>query len=222
MQAYYAARAAEYDDWYLRAGATRAGPVHDLAWNAELDAATLLARQPAARRRDRRAGRRHRLVVDACWPARASCRSTTPVEAPLDRARERLVAHGLRAHLHVRDAWAEPDRAVDALFCGFWLSHVPRARLAEFLAHRPALAQARRHVRVHRLAPRPAVGRGRPADRRPKPRSAAGAWPTAGSSTWSRSTGSRPSSRLRSALPASSRPAVTTTARFFLLGQASA
>ena len=28
----------------------------------------------------------------------------------------------------------EPDRQVDALFCGFWLSHVPRARLAEFLA----------------------------------------------------------------------------------------
>ena len=56
------------------------------------------------------------------------------VEEPLDRARERLVAHGLRAHIHVRDAWAEPDRQVDALFCGFWLSHVPRARLAEFLA----------------------------------------------------------------------------------------
>jgi Methyltransferase domain len=33
----------------------------------------------------------------------------------------------------VRDAWVEPDRAVDAVFTGFWLSHVPRARLAEFL-----------------------------------------------------------------------------------------
>jgi demethylmenaquinone methyltransferase/2-methoxy-6-polyprenyl-1,4-benzoquinol methylase len=55
------------------------------------------------------------------------------LEAPLDRARERLVAHGLRAHLHVRDAWEPPDRQVDALFAGFWLSHVPRARLAGFL-----------------------------------------------------------------------------------------
>jgi len=26
------------------------------------------------------------------------------------------------------------DRPVDALFCGFWLSHVERARTAEFLA----------------------------------------------------------------------------------------
>ena len=54
-------------------------------------------------------------------------------ELPLDRARDRLLAHGLRAHIHVRDAWAEPDRQVDALYCGFWLSHVPRHRLAEFL-----------------------------------------------------------------------------------------
>jgi SAM-dependent methyltransferase len=52
----------------------------------------------------------------------------------LDRARDRLVAHGLRAHLHVRDAWAEPDRAVDGVFAGFWLSHVPRHRLPDFLA----------------------------------------------------------------------------------------
>jgi demethylmenaquinone methyltransferase/2-methoxy-6-polyprenyl-1,4-benzoquinol methylase len=55
-------------------------------------------------------------------------------EAPLDRARDRLLAHRLRAHIHVRDAWLEPDRGVDGLFCGFWLSHVPRARLAEFLS----------------------------------------------------------------------------------------
>jgi hypothetical protein len=67
-------------------------------------------------------------------PRRASSRSTTPASAPLDRARDRLLAHGLRAHIHVRDAWAEPDRQVDALFCGFWLSHVERDRTGDFLA----------------------------------------------------------------------------------------
>ena len=36
---YYAARAPEYDDWYLRRGRYSHGPVHDAAWNAELDAA---------------------------------------------------------------------------------------------------------------------------------------------------------------------------------------
>jgi demethylmenaquinone methyltransferase/2-methoxy-6-polyprenyl-1,4-benzoquinol methylase len=55
------------------------------------------------------------------------------LERPLERARDRLVAHGLRAHLHVRDAWTPPDRQVDAVFTGFWLSHVPRERLGSFL-----------------------------------------------------------------------------------------
>jgi len=54
--------------------------------------------------------------------------------APLERARERLVAHGLRAHLHVRDAWADPEgEAATGLFAGFWLSHVERDRTAAFL-----------------------------------------------------------------------------------------
>src|SRR4029078_5474035 len=53
---------------------------------------------------------------------------------PLERARERLVAPPPRAQRHVRAAWAEPDRQVDAVFTGFWLSHVPRARLDPFLA----------------------------------------------------------------------------------------
>ena len=43
MQAYYEARAPEYDDWYLRLGRYARGPVHDLAWNTELD------RPPVAR-----------------------------------------------------------------------------------------------------------------------------------------------------------------------------
>jgi demethylmenaquinone methyltransferase/2-methoxy-6-polyprenyl-1,4-benzoquinol methylase len=52
----------------------------------------------------------------------------------LVRARDRLLAHGLRAHIHIRDAWAEPDRQVDVVFCGAWLSHVRRKRLPDFLA----------------------------------------------------------------------------------------
>ena len=93
MVAYYEARAGEYDDWYLRRGRYEHGPIHDAAWNAELDAA----------------------------------------EAPLEKARDRLLAHGLRAHIHVRDAWAEPEgEPADALFAGFWLSHVERDRTAEF------------------------------------------------------------------------------------------
>ena len=133
MLAYYEARAPEYDDWYLRRGRYERGPVHDAAWNAELDAAGRWLDALPIR------GEIVELAAGTGWwsPLLASKGELSLYDAApatLERARERLVAHHLRAHLHVRDAWAEPDRAVDAVFTGFWLSHVPRARLEVFLA----------------------------------------------------------------------------------------
>jgi demethylmenaquinone methyltransferase/2-methoxy-6-polyprenyl-1,4-benzoquinol methylase len=133
MVAYYEARAGEYDDWYLRRGRYSHGPIHDTAWNAELDGAgTWLDSLPFH-------GEIVELAAGTGWwsPLLASKGELwiyDAAEAPLERARERLLAHRLRAHIHVRDAWAEADRQVDALFCGFWLSHVARDRTAEFLA----------------------------------------------------------------------------------------
>jgi SAM-dependent methyltransferase len=133
MIEYYEERAPEYDDWYLRRGRYERGAIHDAAWNAELDAAgRWLDALPWS-------GEIVELAAGTGWwsPLLASRGELSLYDtsaAALDRARERLVAHGLRAHLHVRDAWAEPDRAVDGLFLGFWLSHVPRVRLADFLA----------------------------------------------------------------------------------------
>jgi demethylmenaquinone methyltransferase/2-methoxy-6-polyprenyl-1,4-benzoquinol methylase len=137
MVAYYDARAAEYDDWYLRRGRYGRGPIHDAAWNAELDGAgTWLDALPIH-------GEIVELAAGTGWwsPLLASKGELwlyDAAPAPLERARERLVAHRLRAHIHLRDAWAEPDRQVDALFLGFWLSHVPRDRTGAFLglAHR--------------------------------------------------------------------------------------
>ena len=132
LVAYYEARAPEYDDWYLRRGRYARGPVHDTAWNAELDAAgRWLDAQPIG-------GEIVELAAGTGWwsPLLASKGELSIYDASpsaLDRARERLVAHGLRAHIHVRDAWAEGDRPVDAVFAGFWLSHVPRDRLDAFL-----------------------------------------------------------------------------------------
>jgi demethylmenaquinone methyltransferase/2-methoxy-6-polyprenyl-1,4-benzoquinol methylase len=130
---YYEARAAEYDDWYLRRGRYAHGVVQDMAWEMELSAATTwLDGLPLA-------GEIVEIAAGTGWwtallAAKGDLHAYDAAGATLDRARTRLVAHGLRAHLHVRDAWAAPDRAVDALFTGFWLSHVPRPRLAEFLA----------------------------------------------------------------------------------------
>ncbi|MEO8228872.1 MAG: class I SAM-dependent methyltransferase [Chloroflexota bacterium] len=133
MIAYYEARAGEYDEWYLRRGRYERGPILDQAWAAELDAATLwLDGLPWA-------GEIVELAAGTGWwspllATKGELSIYDAAEAPLDRARDRLLAHRLRAHIHVRDAWLEPDRAVDGLFLGFWLSHVPRAGLVEFLA----------------------------------------------------------------------------------------
>jgi SAM-dependent methyltransferase len=132
LLAYYEARAPEYDDWYLRRGRYAHGPIHDAAWNAELDAAgRWLDGLPIQ-------GEIVELAAGTGWwsPLLASMGELSLYDAapaPLERARERLVAHGLRAHLHLRDAWDEPDRVVDAVFAGFWLSHVPRTQLDDFL-----------------------------------------------------------------------------------------
>jgi len=133
MVAYYEARAGEYDDWYLRRGRYTRGPIHDAAWNAELDAAGRWLDALPIR------GEIVELAAGTGWwsPLLASKGELwlyDAAEAPLERARERLLAHGLRAHIHLRDAWAEPDRAVDAVVLGFWLSHVDRDRTAAFLA----------------------------------------------------------------------------------------
>lgn len=132
LREYYAARAPEYDDWYRRRGRYSHGPIHDAAWDAELDAAGRWLDGLPMR------GEIVELAAGTGWwsplLAEKGDLSLYDVnEAPLELARERLVAHGLRAHLHVRDAWAEPDRQVTGLFAGFWLSHVPRGRLDAFL-----------------------------------------------------------------------------------------
>jgi demethylmenaquinone methyltransferase/2-methoxy-6-polyprenyl-1,4-benzoquinol methylase len=135
LVAYYAARAAEYDDWYLRRGRYERGPIHDAAWNAELDATgRWLDGLPLQ-------GRIVELAAGTGWwspllAGKGELWMSDAAEAPLERARDRLVAHGLRAHLHVRDAWSEPETPpapADALFAGFWLSHVERDRTGAFL-----------------------------------------------------------------------------------------
>lgn len=121
-----------WDDRYLRRGRYSRGPVRDIAWEMELDAATQwLDRLPLR-------GEIVELAAGTGWwspllAGKGDLSLYDLEESLLDVARGRLVAHGLRAHLHVRDSWAEPDRPVDAVFTGFWLSLVPDARLDAFL-----------------------------------------------------------------------------------------
>ena len=132
LRDYYAARAPEYDDWYLRRGRYSHGPDADGQWAAELhQAASWLRTLPIG-------GEVVELAAGTGWwsVVLASMGWLSIYDAndePLAIARDRLTAAGLTAAIEVRDAWAEPDRRVEALFMGFWLSHVPRNRLSAFL-----------------------------------------------------------------------------------------
>jgi demethylmenaquinone methyltransferase/2-methoxy-6-polyprenyl-1,4-benzoquinol methylase len=133
LREYYAARAGEYDDWYLRRGRYQRGPEADRAWTAELDSATAwLDALPLH-------GQIVELAAGTGWwsvvlASKGDLHAYDANPEPLAIATDRLAERGLAAAVETRDAWAEPDRLVDAVFCGFWVSHVPRPRLAEFLA----------------------------------------------------------------------------------------
>ncbi len=106
------------DDWYLRRGPFERGAIHDAAWAAELDMVTrwLDGLPLAGRIVEPAAG------VGFFSPLLAERGELSAFDADgeaLDRARDRLLAHGLRAHLHVADPWAvtpagEPGAAVGA------------------------------------------------------------------------------------------------------------
>ena len=130
LKDYYAARAPEYDEFYTT---MERPPLERAVFDADLDVATLwLDDLPIS-------GEIVELAAGTGWwsPLLAQKGELSLFDVSdevLVRARDRLLAHGLRAHIHIRDAWAEPDRQVDVVFCGAWLSHVRRKRLPEFLA----------------------------------------------------------------------------------------
>jgi demethylmenaquinone methyltransferase/2-methoxy-6-polyprenyl-1,4-benzoquinol methylase len=131
MVRYYAARADEYDDWYRRRGRYSHGTASDEAWRSDLEvAAAWLSGRPFH-------GQIVELAAGTGWwsPLLARQGHLTLCDAaqePLDGARTRLAAAGLTAEFEVRDAWAEPDRSVEGVFAGFWISHIDRVRLHEF------------------------------------------------------------------------------------------
>lgn len=119
------------DDWFLRRGPFERGAVHDAAWQAELDMVTRwLDSQPLAGRiLEPAAG------VGFFSPLLASkgeLHASDPDGGALDRARDRLLAHRLLAHLHVADPWvaAIPGEApADALVAAFLVGRVRGAGL---------------------------------------------------------------------------------------------
>jgi hypothetical protein len=81
--------------------------------------------------------------------------------AALDRARDRLVAHRLRAHLHVADPWASlaaGDPPADALVAAFLVGRVRGAGLDGAAASLRARLRRGGRLAVVDLRPDPAGG----------------------------------------------------------------
>jgi demethylmenaquinone methyltransferase/2-methoxy-6-polyprenyl-1,4-benzoquinol methylase len=133
---YYAARAREYDRVYEKP-------------ERQADLRAIEAWLPAWF-----AGRRVlELASGTGWwtrliaPVAAHVTATDAVDAPLAIARERLKDRA-NVSFAIADAYAPPraDPPFDAVFAGFWLSHVPRARWRAFLDRLQAILDTRATV----------------------------------------------------------------------------
>jgi SAM-dependent methyltransferase len=157
-----APHAAFPDDWFLRRGAFERGAVHDAAWAAELDMVTRwLDDFPLA-------GRIVEIAAGTGFfsPLLAERGELFAFDADgqaLGLARERLVAHRLRAHLHVADPWApfppnaDPSPA-DALVVAFLLGRVRGAGLDAAVASLRTRLSPGGRLAVIDLRPDPAGG----------------------------------------------------------------
>ena len=122
------------DEWFFRTGSYERGAIHDTAWAAELDVATRwLDALPLAGRIDEPAagtGFFSPLLAD-----KGELHASDEDGAALDVARERLVAHRLRAHLHVADPWTPPaDGLADGVVASFLTGRVRGAGLDRAVA----------------------------------------------------------------------------------------
>ena len=136
QQRYYSERAGEYDQWWFRQGRYDLGPSLNRVWFDEV----------AQLQRAFELVPFHGHVLELAggtgiWTQRLASRvqRLTVLDgsaAMISLNRARLEAAGLAERVSYRKvdlfAW-RPSRLYDAVFCGFWLSHVPADRLDEFL-----------------------------------------------------------------------------------------
>ncbi len=144
-RAYYRARAAEYEQWYTRTGRYARGPAEDAVWRRDLRAAEDFVRPLRGQRVfeiacgtgwwTRRLAATNRVTAsDHAAETLAESRASDPPGATLPRCR----ADAYRLPL--------PASSFDAAFFGFWLSHVPVPRAAEFMREAARIVRPGGHL----------------------------------------------------------------------------
>jgi SAM-dependent methyltransferase len=133
QQAYYQARASEYDQWWLRQGRYDRGPELKAQWLAEAAAVK------AALHDFRPAGRVLELACGTgIWTEQLSRYpdGLTAIDASAEMLRinaARVGSPGVRYVEADLFRWRpEADERYDTVFFGFWLSHVPPQCFAQF------------------------------------------------------------------------------------------
>lgn len=133
MKIYYKARAQEYDEWFYRQGRWNHGPENNARWFAEVDE-VLQAFDDAKLEGD---------VLELApgtgiWTEKLL--STAAIITAVDASAEMIeinrakVASERVSYLEADLFSWRPERTYDAVFFGFWISHVPLERLDTFLA----------------------------------------------------------------------------------------
>jgi demethylmenaquinone methyltransferase/2-methoxy-6-polyprenyl-1,4-benzoquinol methylase len=129
---YYRARAVEYDEWFLREGRYDRGAEHRAEWFREVDVVRSALVQALPR---------GNVLELACgtglWTRELSEHHSAVVA--VDASPETIAINRTRVQSAAVDyivadlfAWAPPVAAFDAVFFGFWLSHVPPGRFDAF------------------------------------------------------------------------------------------
>jgi 2-polyprenyl-3-methyl-5-hydroxy-6-metoxy-1,4-benzoquinol methylase len=133
MKAYYKERAQEYDEWFYRQGRYNRGPESNARWFAEIDE-VIRALENAKLEGDvlelaPGTGIWTKKLLRTAATITAVDASTEMIE--INRAR---VASARVSYLEADLFTWRPERTYDAVFFGFWISHVPLERLDMFLA----------------------------------------------------------------------------------------
>lgn len=129
---YYSARAPEYDDWWLRREGYTLDPDAREGWFADVAALEAELRRfgPSGDVLELAAGTGIWTRRLAGYADRVTAVDASAEVLELNRAK---VGPGAAVHHVVADVFEwEPPRTFDVCFFGFWLSHVPHARLAGF------------------------------------------------------------------------------------------